>query len=199
MNNPKRILIADDDEGLVDALARRCQALDLRVERAYDGMSALVKIDALEPDLVILDVNMPSGSGLSVCEMVAPDPHLKAIPIIILTGRTDGETIATCNRLDAYYVPKGPNIWSRLAPLVVDLLGIGRSQAAGPEQPHVADTCRADDRHRRPAGENGDEDAEPETATDRIRNRYIADLFAALGWREPRRAGAPATTNLSTR
>ena len=144
MKTPKRILIADDDECLVDALARRCQALDLRVERAYDGMSALVKIDALEPDLVILDVNMPSGSGLSVCEMVAPDPNLKAIPIIILTGRTDSQTIATCNRLDAYYVPKGPNIWSLLEPLVVDLLGIGRSQAAGPEQPRPADTCRAD-------------------------------------------------------
>src|SRR4029453_18984937 len=101
MRNPKRILIADDDECLVDALARRCQALDLRVERAYDGMSALMKIDALEPDLVILDMNMPGGTGLSVFEMVAHDPHLKAIPTIILTGRSDGETIASCNRLDA--------------------------------------------------------------------------------------------------
>ena len=83
MKNTKRILIADDDEGLVDALARRCQALGLLVERAYDGISALRKIDALEPHLVILDVNMPSGSGLSVCEMIAQDPYLKTIPIII--------------------------------------------------------------------------------------------------------------------
>jgi len=191
MTSTKRILIADDDECLVDALARRCEALDLHVERAHDGMSALVKIDALEPDLVILDVNMPSGSGLSVCEMLAPDPNLKAIPIVILTGRTDGETIAACNRLDAYYVLKGPNIWSQLEPLVVDLLGTEPSGAAGPEQPYPADTCRADHSHRSPASENGGEDAEPETATDRIRNRYIADLFAALGWREPKRAGAP--------
>jgi DNA-binding response OmpR family regulator len=191
MTSTKRILIADDDECLVDALARRCEALDLHVERAYDGMSALVKIDALEPDLVILDVNMPSGSGHSVCEMIAPDPNLKAIPIIILTGRTDGETIAACNRLDAYYVLKGPNIWSQLESLVVDLLGIEPSGAAGPEQPHSADRCRADHRHRCPASENGCEEAEPETATDRNRNQYIADLFAALGWREPKRAGAP--------
>ena len=105
-------------------------------------MSALMKIDALEPDLVILDVNMPSGSGLSVCEMVARDPNLKSIPVIILTGRTDGETIASCNRLDAYYVPKGPNIWSRLEPLVVDLLGIERSQAAGPDKLHTATRSR---------------------------------------------------------
>jgi DNA-binding response OmpR family regulator len=189
MTRTKRILIADDDECLVDALARRCQALDLHVERAYDGMSALMKIDALEPDLVILDVNMPSGSGLSVCEMIAPDPNLKAIPVIILTGRTDGETIAACNRLDAFYVLKGPNIWSQLEPLVVDLLGIEPSGAAGPEQPHAADTCRADHSHRSPASEHRGE--ELETKADRIRNRYIADLFAALGWREPKRAGAP--------
>src|SRR5262245_27962916 len=97
MKNSKRILIADDDESLVDALARRCEKLGARVERAHDGLAALIKIDALEPDLVILDVNMPSGSGLSVCEMVAHDPNLKAIPTIILTGRADGETIAACN------------------------------------------------------------------------------------------------------
>ena len=196
MKNPKRILIADDDECLVDALARRCQALDVRVERAYDGMSALVKIDTLEPDLVILDVNMPSGSGLRVCEMVARDPHLKAIPIIILTGRTDGETIASCNRLDAYYVPKGPDIWLRLELLVVDLLGIERSPATMPEQPHPADTCRADQSHPSPVGGNaglkrqpsratpGDdrcEDDEPETETDRIWNRYFDTILAALG------------------
>src|SRR5262245_61683043 len=109
MKSSKRILIADDDECLVDALAHRGEALDVRVERAYDGISALAKIDSLEPDLVILDVNMPKGSGLSVCEMIGRDHHLKAIPIIILTGRTDAETIASCNRLDATYVLKGPN------------------------------------------------------------------------------------------
>ena len=159
MIQTKRILIVDDDENLVDALARRCEALDLRVERAYDGMSALLKIDALEPDLVVLDVNMPSGSGLSVCEMVAHDPNLKAIPIIILTGRTDVETIASCNRLDAYYVHKGPAIWSRLEPLVVDLLGIGRSRSAGPDKPEAA----------------------PPTEADHSLNRYLDSIFAALG------------------
>ena len=162
MTQTKRILIVDDDECLVDALARRCEALGLRVERAYDGMSALLKIDALEPDLVVLDVNMPSGSGISVCEMAARDPNLKTIPIIVLTGRTDSETIASCNRLDAYYVPKGPAIWSRLEPLVVDLLGIGRFRPVGPDKPHSADD-------------------EPQTEADRSLKRYLESIFAALG------------------
>jgi DNA-binding response OmpR family regulator len=163
MMHSKRILIADDDECLVEALARRCQALDLDVQRAYDGMSALVKIDSWEPNLVILDVNMPGGSGLGACEMIAHDPHLKAIPIIILTGRTDRETIASCNRLDAYYVPKGPSIWSRLEPLVVDLLGIGRQPS------------------RAMPGDDRCEDDEHETEAHRQWRPYIDTIFAALG------------------
>ena len=71
MTNSKRVLIADDDECLVDIVTRRCQSLDLRVERAFDGMSALHKIDELEPYLVILDINMPKGNGLRVCVLVS--------------------------------------------------------------------------------------------------------------------------------
>jgi len=173
MKNSKRILIADDDEGVVDALARRCHALELRVERAYDGISALTKIDSVEPDLAILDVNMPCGSGLSVCEMVARDAHLKTIPIIVLTGRSDNETIAACNRLNASYVLKGPSIWSQIEPLLYERLGINRTLPLEAKQP--AENCT---------------EAEPETEADCIQNRYIASLFTALGWPAPTRATA---------
>src|SRR5262245_34686485 len=169
MSSTKRILIADDDECLVDALTRRCQALGLEVAQAYDGKSALTTIDALEPDLVILDVNMPNGSGLRVCEMVSQDPDLQSIPVIVLTGRTDGETIATCNRLDACYVRKGPDIWSQLEPLLADRLQI--RQAAG----------QTDQLLRAAPGENLEGESEPESEAGRIRERYINMIFAALG------------------
>ena len=158
MSHPKRILIADDDEALVDALARRCQALGLVVERAYDGISALRTIAAWEPNLVILDVNMPSGSGLSVCEMIGQDSFLKSIPIIRLTGRSDVETIAACNRLDAVYLPKGPNVWSQLEPLLVDRLKIAQA---------------------RPAEEKQAE--EVQTEEERILDRFVDAILAALG------------------
>jgi DNA-binding response OmpR family regulator len=196
MKHAKRILIADDDEGLVDALARRCEALNLLVERAYDGVSALRKIDALEPDLVILDVNMPSGSGLRICEMIAQDPYLKSIPIIILTGRTDGETMAACNRFDATYLLKGPDIWSQLEPLVVDRLGIDRASAGEQKQPQRTEVCRTDQSNSGPvskdacltqpspraiaADDQGDEEA-PQIEEDRILDRYIETILAALG------------------
>src|SRR5262245_56745260 len=167
MSSTKRILIADDDECLVDALTRRCQALGLEVAQAYDGKSALTTIDALEPDLVILDVNMPNGSGLRVCEMVSQDPDLQSIPVIVLTGRTDGETIASCNRLDACYVRKGPDVWSQLEPLIADRLEL---------RLHPDDDAEED---------------EPQTEADRIRDRYINTIFAALGGNRSRLEASP--------
>lgn len=184
MINSKRILIADDDECLVDALARRCDLLGLRVERAYDGMSATTKIDALEPDLVILDVNMPCGSGLGVCEMLAHDSHLKTIPIIVLTGRSDSETVAACNRLDAMYVLKGPDIWSQIEPLLRQRLRFEGSLSAEAKQSHPARSCPADESDQDSASKSECADAEPETEAVCIQNRYITSLFAALGWSE---------------
>jgi CheY-like chemotaxis protein len=127
MSKSKHILIADDDDQFVDALARRCQMLGALVARAYDGASALQQIDETFPDLVILDVNMPRGNGLNVCEMIRRDPELNSIPIVMLTGRKDGQTIQSCHEQLGYYVPKGPDVWLQLRPLIVELLGLDQS------------------------------------------------------------------------
>ncbi len=124
-----RILIADDDENLVDALARRCERLGFEVDRAHDGATALDSIDRVEPDLVILDVNMPGGSGISLCQMMAGDDLLRDIPVIIMTGRQDEETIRGCHELMAYYVLKSPDVWTRLEPLIGELLASPPSDA----------------------------------------------------------------------
>ena len=122
MAKRKRILVADDDEGLVDLMTRRFERLGLRVDRAYDGQSALHQIDQHEPDLVVLDVNMPSGSGLGVCKMLSHDLRLKSIPIVFLTGRKDAETVRLCRELRGHYVQKRPEMWSELEALVKRLL-----------------------------------------------------------------------------
>jgi CheY-like chemotaxis protein len=118
----KSIVIADDDRDLVQALALRCQRMGLIVICAHDAFSALSLIKAGQPDMVCLDVEMPAGNGLSVCEMLASDESCRSIPIAILTGRNDPETIMRCHNLCAYYVEKCPDVWSRLEPLVKELL-----------------------------------------------------------------------------
>ncbi|HEY5315725.1 MAG TPA: response regulator [Pirellulales bacterium] len=124
-NRPRPIvLVADDDEQLVDALRRRCQHLGLQVITAHDGLAVLNAIDQCEPDLMILDVGMPNGSGLDLCRTLAASEHTQHMPIIILTGRQDEDTIRRCHDLMAYYVPKCTDVWARIAPLLGELLGI---------------------------------------------------------------------------
>ncbi len=120
----KTILIADDDEDLAHALALRCRQLGLRVIIANDATDALCAIDDHEPHLACLDVNMPRGNGLAACESLASDGHLASIPVIILTGRKDEETIRRCRNMSAHFVPKSDDVWDRLEPLICELLGM---------------------------------------------------------------------------
>ncbi len=120
----KNILIADDDTDLVTALSMRCKILGLEVLVAHDGMTALSLIDEWSPDLIILDVNMPFGDGLSVCEMLGPENLTQTTPVIILTGSSDGDVVRRCHSMCAYYVLKSADVWERLGPLISDLLDL---------------------------------------------------------------------------
>ena len=119
---PKKILIADDDRDLVRVLRMRCRHLGVDVITAYDAMTALTLIHQQRPDLVCLDISMPAGSGLSVCEMLSNDEELSSTAVIILTGRDDDEIIRRCHDLCAYYVLKSSDIWQRMEPIVCELL-----------------------------------------------------------------------------
>ena len=118
----KMVLIADDDSNMVSALAERCESLGLTVETASNAMTALGKIDQFQPDAVILDVNMPYGNGLSVCEMMAGHEELSAIPVIMLTGSSDHDTIRRCRQMRAHYVLKSLDVWSRIEPVLKEVL-----------------------------------------------------------------------------
>ena len=118
----KTILIADDDADLVHVLAMRCRLLGLNVLCAHDAFGALSLARSERPDMVCIDVEMPAGNGLSVCEMLSFDETCRTIPIAILTGKNDPDTIMRCHNLCAYYVEKCPELWSRVEPLVKELL-----------------------------------------------------------------------------
>jgi DNA-binding response OmpR family regulator len=114
----KRILIADDDLDLVQVLTLRCKELGLEVFRSSDALHALVGAHRAEPDLILLDVKMPSGNGLSVCEMLAGDSALSKTPVIIISGQSDDDTRRRCKELGAQFVSKGPDLWEHLEPLI---------------------------------------------------------------------------------
>ena len=100
------IVIADDDRDLTQALTARCQNLGLRVCSAHTAIGALNLIHEVKPNLICLDVNMPSGSGLTVCEMIAADPQLARIPVIIMTGDASRRTRFDAATISAPFTSK---------------------------------------------------------------------------------------------
>lgn len=80
----KKILIADDDENITNALSRRLEANGYEVLTAPDGLQALLLAREEKPDLMLLDMWMPVGIGLSVAERMQ-ELGLD-IPVIFLTA-----------------------------------------------------------------------------------------------------------------
>ena len=87
----EKILIADDEESLVEFIGRALKKHGYRVIAAYDGDNALFLIGEELPDLVILDLMMPLMDGWEVCRRAKSDPATKDIPIIMLTARSSAD------------------------------------------------------------------------------------------------------------
>ena len=84
----KKVLICDDEDvlrSLVHACLRR---RDVEVLEARDGEEALELARTHVPDLILLDLMMPRRSGLGVLEGLQGEPALGAIPVVMLTART---------------------------------------------------------------------------------------------------------------
>ena len=65
-----RVLVVDDEQGIVDFLRLGLQYEGYEVQSAPDGKAALIAISDFKPDLVILDIAMPRMDGLEVCRAV---------------------------------------------------------------------------------------------------------------------------------
>jgi len=80
----ERILIIEDDEGIVKVIQRGLQLEGYKVDAAYDGESGLELARSWFPDLVILDLMLPGIDGLEVCNRLRARSSL---PILILTAK----------------------------------------------------------------------------------------------------------------
>ncbi len=82
----KKILIVDDEPGIVRLLSMRLNAKGYEVFEAFDG-SECVKIAIKEmPDLILLDIKMPEGGGVGAFEKLIQIDKTKAIPVIFMTA-----------------------------------------------------------------------------------------------------------------
>jgi len=81
----KRILVIDDDRGIVKGIKKILEEQNYKVVTAEDGKEGLEKVKSEKPDLIVLDVMMPKMGGFEVCSTLKNDVHYNKIPIIIVS------------------------------------------------------------------------------------------------------------------
>jgi two-component system alkaline phosphatase synthesis response regulator PhoP len=81
-----KILLVDDDIDFVEATRTVLESVPYEVIVAYDGDEGLAKVREERPDLILLDIIMPTQDGFHVCEKLKGDPELWGIPVIMLTS-----------------------------------------------------------------------------------------------------------------
>ena len=105
--NKGRILVVDDDFLNRTLLATNLEEQDYGVESAEDGGEALEKLRATSFDVVLLDIVMPVLDGYQTLAAIKQDPALQHLPVIMISGVNELESVIRCIEMGATdYLPK---------------------------------------------------------------------------------------------
>jgi two-component system alkaline phosphatase synthesis response regulator PhoP len=86
---PTRVLVVEDEQDIAGLIKHTIEKIGgMEVEVVETGDAALRVVTEREPDLIILDLNLPVLSGLEVCRILRGRPATASVPIIMLTART---------------------------------------------------------------------------------------------------------------
>lgn len=107
MATPAALLVVEDDPASRDMLTRRLQRQGHTVTSVEDGVQVLEALAGATFDLVILDMVMPGLSGLDVLRAIRLEHPPRALPVVMVTARTDSEDVVAAMSLGATdYVAK---------------------------------------------------------------------------------------------
>lgn len=84
-----RVLVVEDEPAQREVLAYNLEAEGFAVSRAKDGEEALLLVDEVAPDVIVLDWMMPNLSGIEVCRRLKIRTETRNIPIIMLSARSE--------------------------------------------------------------------------------------------------------------
>ena len=84
-----QVLVVEDEAAQREILGYNLEAEGFEVQRAETGDEALLLVDEGPPDLIVLDWMIPGVSGIEVCRRLKIRPETRAIPIIMLSARSE--------------------------------------------------------------------------------------------------------------
>ena len=85
----RKLLIVDDDRAFVVLAAAILRDAGFMVLEAHDAMQGFLYAQSTPPEVILLDMNMPAGGGMSLLQKMQSIPRLARIPIIVVTADTD--------------------------------------------------------------------------------------------------------------
>jgi diguanylate cyclase (GGDEF)-like protein/PAS domain S-box-containing protein len=124
--SPPRILIADDDLAARLLLREALERDGFQVLEAADGAEALDRFVAERPEAVVLDVMMPGTDGFTACRGIRALPDTAAVPVLMLTGLEDLDSIARAYEAGATDFATKPVNWVVLSQRIRYMLRAGR-------------------------------------------------------------------------
>ncbi|MBU0599697.1 response regulator [bacterium] len=83
----KKILIVEDDPDIIDILKVTLED-KYKILEACNGIKAVNMVYEQNPDLVILDINLPEMNGYQVCRLLKEDKNYQSLPVLILTSKS---------------------------------------------------------------------------------------------------------------
>jgi len=101
------ILIIEDDASVRTLLQKSLTTKGFNVHVAEDGLRGLTSLEAINPDLIIVDIMMPRLDGMTFVKAIKGNTKTQKIPVIFLTAKNDPKTMIQGINLGArFYVTK---------------------------------------------------------------------------------------------
>ncbi|MFP4011993.1 MAG: response regulator [Spirochaetaceae bacterium] len=93
MSATETILVVDDETDILELITYNLETHGYTVVTVQSGEEALRRVGNTEPDLIVLDLMLPGQDGLSVCKALKADPATAAIPILMLTAKSEDSDV----------------------------------------------------------------------------------------------------------
>jgi CheY-like chemotaxis protein len=118
-----KILLVDDERDIITTLGMRLEIEGYSVVSALSGMQAVEMARKEMPDMIILDIRMPAGSGYQVYEILQRSEQLAHIPVLFLSALPAEEARRRLSELGAEHFIAKPFDSDKIVSKIAELLG----------------------------------------------------------------------------
>ncbi|NND96175.1 MAG: response regulator [Pirellulaceae bacterium] len=116
-----KVLVIDDDTDYTEMMRLRLESWGHTPTIVHNWLSAMMKTSRESFDLMLIDIETPTGNGLTACKDLCNDPKIAATPKVFITGRSDDDSIQRCYELNAKYIHKSSGVFDELLTVMTDL------------------------------------------------------------------------------